>query len=332
VRSHDKRTQYEHRSILVIDVEDSSSRLDPDLMTLRRALYEVVEDALDRSSIAPECWVREDRGDGILLLVDSTVPKIKIADEFLYHLSTSLLAHNQNNDLEKWMRLRTALHAGEVQRDSNGWGSAALTLTFRLAEAKTVKKMFAAASRAQSVVVVSDHLYQGVIRHGHGAIDAASYREVEVPVGADTVRAWVRMPGYAKPPGTTATTEPSAASLAAVLLAQMGRRTDDKTVATLRSKYASFTKVVHERFQSDPEAQTALGAAEWNPGDTDAIARLTAVLRRHATQDSLLNDKMERLAAEIATSDAAPRNAAAQQMARNIFNGEITVRRDFNNY
>lgn len=332
MRPDDKPPQYEHRSIIVIDVEDSSSRLDPDLMTLRSALYEVVENALDRSSIAPEHWIREDRGDGMLLLVDSAVPKIRVADEFLHRLAASLLAHNQDNDLEKWMRLRVALHAGEVQRDGNGWASEALTLTFRLAEAKAIKKVLADQGRAQSVVVVSDHLYQGVIRHGHGAIDAASYGEVQVPVGPDTVRAWVRMPGYARPPGITVTTEPPAASLAAALLAHLGRRKDDRTGAPLRSKYAAFTELVHERFRGDPEAQKALAAAEWNPGDTDAIARLTAALRRHAAQDSLLNDRMEKLAAEMAKSDAAPRNSAAHQLARNIFNGEITVGRDFNNY
>ncbi len=46
---------------------------------------------------------------------------------------------------------------------------------FRLLEAPALKQEFAASS-ALLAVVVSDYLYENVIRHGHGLIDPAAYR------------------------------------------------------------------------------------------------------------------------------------------------------------
>ncbi|MGH3852121.1 MAG: hypothetical protein ACRDR6_01205 [Pseudonocardiaceae bacterium] len=200
MKRHEKSATYEHRSFMIIDVEDSSSRPDPGLIPLRADLYRVTRDALARTLSSSAQWHSEDRGDGILVLMDSAVPKIDIVGPLLDHLVAGLSRHNEHKSLQEWMRLRVALHTGEVQRDREGWAGDALTTAFRLSEAQVVKKTFAAAPRAQCIIVASDYLFQAVIRHGHPLVKADDYRPVSVPLHDGSMRAWVRVPGYAVPP------------------------------------------------------------------------------------------------------------------------------------
>jgi hypothetical protein len=185
---------------MFIDVEDSSGRLDPDLMTLRSNLYQVVGDAFTRTSLSSARWHHEDRGDGIIFLIDSTVPKIDIVGPLLDHLVTGLRRHNEGKPLQEWMRLRVALHAGEVQRDNKGWGGDALTMTFRMSEAPAVKKALVATPRAQCIIVVSNELFQAVIRHGHPLANSDAYHPISVSLRDRSTQAWVRVPGYATLP------------------------------------------------------------------------------------------------------------------------------------
>jgi len=298
VKPHNESAAYEHRSCIVVDVENSSSRPDPDLMALRTALYEIVDDALARSPITPGQWVREDRGDGIMLLFASAVQKIDIVDPLLDHLVTALLRHNHGTALDKWMRLRVALHAGEVQRDQAGWGGAALTLTFRLSAARPVKEALARAPRAQCVIVASHEFYDSVIRHGHRSIDPANYRPIWIPLGNDSVRAWVRIPGYEVPPGMPGPAEPSKAALAAALLAAhlSAEKLGDGAGRGSWPGQTDFLALVRDRFRNDSAAQVALATAQRNPRDPEAVALLGAALRRHASED-------EHFAAELEQAD-----------------------------
>ncbi|MGH3827276.1 MAG: hypothetical protein ACRDQX_08895 [Pseudonocardiaceae bacterium] len=199
MKQHEKSATYEHRSFMITDVEGSSSRTDPGVLSLRADLSRVTQEALTRILLSSAKWQDEDRGDGTLILIDSTVPKIDIVGPLLEHLVAGIARHNKNKNLQEWMRVRVALHAGEVQRDKEGWAGDALTKSFRLSEAPVVKETFAAVPRAQCIIVASDYLFQAVIRHGHPLVKADDYRPVSVPLHDGSMRAWVRVPGYAVP-------------------------------------------------------------------------------------------------------------------------------------
>ena len=193
---------------MMIDAENSGGQLDPGLMELRANLYSIVELALIRSGITADRYVSEDRGDGILALVDAGVPKIDLVDPLMDHLDAGLRQHNHDNPLDGWLRLRIALHSGEVRRDAKGWGARDLTLTFRLSQAEAVKRCLVLAARAQCVLVTSDSFYRSVIAHGDRSIDPATYRSVDIAQPGGLTKAWLHVPGYhvpplgAAPPGT----------------------------------------------------------------------------------------------------------------------------------
>ena len=193
------RTVPEHRAFLVLDAEDSSGRLDPDLLALRAALYRAVDAALRRAGIAEADVQSEDRGDGVLLVFGRMVSEAALAGPLLDHLRSELERHNIDAELEDWLRLRVAVSHGQLARDPHGWSGEALTRTFRLANAATVKRSLRDAGRAQCVVVCSDDFFDGVVKHDR-ATHPETYRKVQLQVDKTEAPAWIRVPGYRQPP------------------------------------------------------------------------------------------------------------------------------------
>jgi class 3 adenylate cyclase len=117
-----------HRTILVLDIEGSGrpDRTDDIRTALHDKLYVVLETALEQASITPrDRTVRDlsefhDRGDGVLVLVDPHVPKNKLLNLFVLHLAKGLRQHNNSASRSAEMRLRAAIHAGEIVFEQRG--------------------------------------------------------------------------------------------------------------------------------------------------------------------------------------------------------------------
>jgi tetratricopeptide (TPR) repeat protein len=180
-----------HRAILAIDIASFSARTNVAQLAMRTALYDVVKHSMADADLSLGSCAVEDRGDGMLVLIPPEVPKIrliKVVDE----LAAALKTHNAAGSPDQRMRLRLAIHAGEVRIDANGVMGTSVIHAFRLLDAPTVRAAVSA-SDSDVVAVVSDWFYQEVIRH-HAAEDATNYRPVEVQVKETLATAWIRMP------------------------------------------------------------------------------------------------------------------------------------------
>ena len=93
-------------------------------------------------------------------------------------LVAALRAHNETHLGPERIRLRMALHAGEVRYDDHGVTAAAVNLAFRLVDANALKEALAG-SPGVLAVIVSAWFFDEVVRHS-GA--AAGYRPVQVAV------------------------------------------------------------------------------------------------------------------------------------------------------
>lgn len=184
------------RSVVVLDVESSSERSNPEIGKLRSAMYRVLDEALQRAGLAGRDIDIEDRGDGALIVIDA-VPLV-LLDLFAEHLIVVLREENAAVEAVSWLRLRVALHRGPVHRDEHGWSGDTINATFAICDAPAVKTTLRRADRAQLVLVVSDLLYKQVVRHGYGSINRATYGKVDVQRIGEP--AWVRAPGYPAPP------------------------------------------------------------------------------------------------------------------------------------
>jgi hypothetical protein len=183
-----------HRSIVAVDVEGSTKRTNPAKGKLRRILYDLLERALKAAGIGPRHLA--DRGDGVLILIrpHDDVPKTVLIGLLIPALTALLAEHNAAvAEPELRMRLRAVVHAGEVHDDDWGFYGDDIDVAFRLLEAPTVKRVLRDAPEAPLVLVVSEEIWAGIVRHGY--VDGGPYQQrVQVTVGQRRRRGRVHLP------------------------------------------------------------------------------------------------------------------------------------------
>ncbi|MER5890040.1 hypothetical protein ABT160_39975 [Streptomyces sp. NPDC001941] len=201
-----------HCWVMVLDIEDFSSRTDPVQRSLRTAMYDVLREALERAGLAGERIDVEDRGDGVLMIVPGTVPPVDLAGKFVRALDDELRQKAVVFSAEHAMRFRVALHQGLASRDGRGWSGDAVNTACRLVDAPPLRQVLVAADGARMVFVVSAEIHRAVVRHGHRAVDPAAYLPMPFTTKhGETIDSWVTVPGYPAPPGLGPAAGPRAA-------------------------------------------------------------------------------------------------------------------------
>jgi CheY-like chemotaxis protein len=183
-----------HRTIVAVDVEGFGNRhrTNRNQVAIRDGLYRAMREAFGQAGIPWADRDHEDRGDGMLILVSSEVPKSLFVESLPPALASALRAHNSAHpDLER-IRLRMVLHAGEVTFDEHGATAASINLAFRLLESDPVKNALAE-STGVLAVITSSWFFEEVVRHT--AADAAAYQAVPVVVKETTTTGWICLAG-----------------------------------------------------------------------------------------------------------------------------------------
>ena len=111
------------------------------------------------------------------------------------------------------MRLRLALHGGEVSHDAYGVTGTAITLAFRLLDAGPLRQALAG-SQGVLAVIASAWFYEEVIRHT-GGCDPARWRRVQVTVKETREDGWISLPDAPYPDQPDADLPPGPAGRAA---------------------------------------------------------------------------------------------------------------------
>jgi len=189
-----------HQTIVVVDVEGFGDphRTNLHRVAVREGVYRSLRAAFASSGV---CWQEcysEDRGDGVLVLIPPDIPKNLLVVPFPRELTTALQEHNEASPREAQIRLRVAVHAGEVQYDDQGVASAAINLAFRLLEAGAVKSALAG-SLGVLALIASDWFYEEVIQHDPASAPTR-YRQVRVVVKETETNAWVCLPDHPASP------------------------------------------------------------------------------------------------------------------------------------
>ncbi|MGA5314835.1 hypothetical protein ACPCTK_12020 [Streptomyces pseudogriseolus] len=194
-----------HRWIIAMDVENFSTRRDPVQRRVRKAMYRVLDAAMERARLATGSTVSEDRGDGVLMLVEPSVSPLLLSGPFVRELDLELGEYAQESNEEHALRLRLALHQGLATRDERGWSGDALNTAFRIVDGQPLRDVLTAAPSARMVFAVSSDVHHAVIRHGHRGIDPAAYLPCDITTKhGETIGIWVTVPGYPAPPGLSA--------------------------------------------------------------------------------------------------------------------------------
>ncbi|MFS8096860.1 tetratricopeptide repeat protein [Lentzea alba] len=183
-----------HRTILVLDVEGFGDprRTNANQVVVRRGLYRSVRSALDAAGIPRHRCDVEDRGDGVFLLAGGDVPKAAFVESFPLALADALRRHNKAHAAAEHIRLRMALHAGEISYDDYGVTAASVNLAFRLLDAPALRNALAT-SPGVLAVIVSSWFFEEVVWQSSPE-DAATYRHTEVQVKETRASAWISLP------------------------------------------------------------------------------------------------------------------------------------------
>jgi hypothetical protein len=159
---------------------------------LRDRMYEYLAGAFGMTRLPwLECY-REDRGDGVLMIMPPAVPAEALLDPLAHHLNFLLRRGNRLASDTARLRLRLAVHAGDVHRDANGVAGHAVNLLFRILDADRFKKVLTA-SNSDLGLIVSDQLYMTVTQRA-GLVDAEAYQQINIRRKETRTRAWVWLP------------------------------------------------------------------------------------------------------------------------------------------
>lgn len=182
-----------HCTIVVVDVEGFGrySRTNPNKIRIRRGMYRALERAFVAAGIPWGSCRYSDLGDGVLVLGPAGVPKTPFAERLPGALAEELALHNGGHSPEECIRLRLALHAGEVTYDAHGVTGSSILDAQRLVDAPVLKRALADTS-AVLATIASSWFYEEVVRQSEGG-DAGAYRPVVLAGDGFPFSAWIRL-------------------------------------------------------------------------------------------------------------------------------------------
>jgi hypothetical protein len=193
-----------HRSIVVVDIE-ASGRLDgPQKVAARSDLYRILDDAQDVAAIPSTSVTREDRGDGVFLLIDGGVSIRRLVHPFLTSVDAALRDRRVG---ELRLRLRSVLHHGAVNPDPTGVSGSAIDLAFAMVDAPQLREALRQASTGRMALVVSGDIYRDAVR-GYPEPDPTTFRMRMLPTKYGPVRTYVTVTGTGEQPAPAPDPEP----------------------------------------------------------------------------------------------------------------------------
>lgn len=177
--------------MFAVDISGFGTRDDAVQRHLRSAMYEIVRNACERGGLPWKIVHHEDRGDGILVIAPACVGVETILDSIVPRVRAGQRRHDKVADSAARLRMRMAVHAGYVRFDEDGASGHALVHLFRLLDTAELR---ATTRTGELGLLVSDHVYDEVVRSESCVSDPASYRRVTVSVKETSADAWLHSP------------------------------------------------------------------------------------------------------------------------------------------
>ncbi|MGM1065344.1 hypothetical protein [Saccharothrix sp. Mg75] len=154
------------------------------------SLRGIVDGALDEAGIAPEHCDFRDRGDGYHILVDGTVPKARLARRFVSELVDGLLEHNERSNEQSSLRLRVALHYGEVTPAGTTEVSKAMEHATRIQDARHVRERLRESGAVLALVVSAD-FHDNIVDEVAAIRDRYDFTAFTEPFRGVALTAWL---------------------------------------------------------------------------------------------------------------------------------------------
>jgi class 3 adenylate cyclase len=187
-------------AMLAVDIAGSTraDRDDEIQLYLRTSLYGILREALGGSGMPWEQNQYEDRGDGILVIIPPDLAAQPIIDSLPDRLRGLIRRHNHVSREPARMQLRVAAHIGPVYCDEHGFVGDDVTFLCRMLDAQPLRRALSE-SGAEVAFIVSDYVYEKLVRRRRSLADPRSFRSVRIQVKRTPVHAWIYLPGGSPP-------------------------------------------------------------------------------------------------------------------------------------
>ncbi len=187
----------QHKTIMAVDIAgyNDPKRTTAHLLVVHKGFWDLMRTSFAEAGIPWDVCFRENTGDGAMIQLPVEVAKADLVTRLPDHLLAGLRRYNATKADEAKVRLRIALHAGEVHQGSDGTVSQATSFTFRILEAPDAKSALKE-SGAAFALIVSDSFYREVVKQD-AAADPVSYQRIPVEVKETRTEAWLRLVGAA---------------------------------------------------------------------------------------------------------------------------------------
>lgn len=185
-------------SIFLADIAafGAQVRNDAHRQFLRDAMYSTLQRVFDSSGVPWHGCHHEDRGDGVLVVIPPSTPTSLLINPLPGGLSAALTEYNSHATEAARMQLRVALHVGPVMSDREGVNGESIIIAARLLEAPVLKRELASES-ANVGLIVSEFVYEAVVKHSPDRACTDGYRHVRFRVKESRLGAWICLLGGA---------------------------------------------------------------------------------------------------------------------------------------
>ncbi|GAA1883878.1 cyclic nucleotide-binding domain-containing protein [Actinomadura bangladeshensis] len=183
-------------TIVFTDIAGFSSRVrdENDRLEVRRAMYAALRQSFEESRVPWDACYSEDRGDGALIVVPPGIPTAAVIDPMIAALGMRLRRHNHRSSEAVRIQLRVALDVGPVLPDPPGVSGWTIINAARLLDAAPFKERLAATG-ADLGVIASRFVYDSVIAHSPGYVNAAEYEPIGCRVKETDIEGWIHLRG-----------------------------------------------------------------------------------------------------------------------------------------
>ncbi|MFE7839411.1 hypothetical protein ACFU53_26160 [Streptomyces sp. NPDC057474] len=185
-----------HRRLcLAADVEQYS-RLDTRTQSAVQAdLVRMLDEAAALAGLDRAAWARQPQGDLEFAVLPEATPEASVLGPFVHHLTVRLRDRNARPAVPR-VRLRLAVDTGVVADAALGHAGPTPVAVARYVNAPQLKAVLASLIAADLAAIVSDRLYQDVVRSGQSDLDPAQYVRAHVRAKEFGGYGWIHVPGH----------------------------------------------------------------------------------------------------------------------------------------
>jgi hypothetical protein len=190
---------YARHLCVSVDIERYGGRDDRRQEDIQRDLLRLLTGAARSAGLDRSAWHTQGEGDSELTLIPLDGAEPRVVDDYVRKLDHELGRYNSDRSDPARIRLRVAIHQGVGYPAANGFAGAGVVTVSRLRDCEPVRTALAAEPTANLALIVSDSVYQDVIRSGHTTYRADEFRQVAVAIKELSTSAWVRVPAPGSP-------------------------------------------------------------------------------------------------------------------------------------